>query len=117
MPPKQSTDAVSSLSDKKLSARGEVARAKLKRAAMTVMEQTGYHGMRIHDVTTEAGVAAGLFYHYFKDLKSLTLEAVTTLQKPEMLMSLKKASLAVIGTPGCMRILASSLIVMLNGQV
>jgi AcrR family transcriptional regulator len=77
MPPKQSTDAVSSLSDKKLSARGEVARAKLKRAAMTVMEQTGYHGMRIHDVTTEAGVAAGLFYHYFKDLKSLTLEVLS----------------------------------------
>ena len=30
MPPKQSTNAVSSLSDKKLSARGEVARAKLQ---------------------------------------------------------------------------------------
>jgi len=62
--------------DKKLSARGEAARAKLKRAAMKVMEETGYHRMRIHDVTSEAGVAAGLFYHYFKDLKSLTVEVL-----------------------------------------
>lgn len=62
--------------EKKLSARGEAARAKLKRAAMEVMEKTGYHRMRIHDVTSEAGVAAGLFYHYFKDLKSLTLEVL-----------------------------------------
>ncbi|MBT8139934.1 MAG: TetR/AcrR family transcriptional regulator, partial [Gammaproteobacteria bacterium] len=37
----------------------------------------GYHKMRIADVTTEAGVAQGLFYHYFKDLKSLTLEVLT----------------------------------------
>lgn len=33
--------------------------------------------MRIADVTKEAGVAQGLFYHYFKDLKSLTLEVLT----------------------------------------
>ena len=33
--------------------------------------------MRIADVTGEAGVAQGLFYHYFKDLKSLTLEVLT----------------------------------------
>ena len=72
----QPSVTLQTLGDKKLSARGEVARAKLKRAAMTVMEKTGYHGMRIHDVTSEAGVAAGLFYHYFNDLKSLTLEVL-----------------------------------------
>lgn len=66
----------SATDEKKLSARGEAARAKLKRAALEVMEKTGYHRMRIHDVTSEAGVAAGLFYHYFKDLKSLTLEVL-----------------------------------------
>ena len=65
----QPTNGVQTFGDKKFSARGEIARAKLKRAAMTVMEKTGYHGMRISDVTTEAGVAAGLFYHYFNDLK------------------------------------------------
>ena len=61
---------------RKLSLRGQAARAKLKSAALVVMERTGYHRMRIHDVTAEAGVAAGLFYHYFKDLKSLTIEVL-----------------------------------------
>lgn len=61
---------------KPLSAKGEKARAKLKTAALAVLERVGYHKMRIADVTGEAGVAAGLFYHYFKDLKSLTHEVL-----------------------------------------
>ena len=48
-----------------LSARGERARAGLKEAALAVLEREGYHKMRIADVTGEAGVAQGLFYHYF----------------------------------------------------
>jgi AcrR family transcriptional regulator len=60
-----------------LSARGERARAGLKEAALAVLERQGYHKMRIADVTGEAGVAQGLFYHYFTDLKSLTLEVLT----------------------------------------
>lgn len=60
-----------------LSARGERARARLKEAALVVLERDGYHKMRIADVTREAGVAQGLFYHYFTDLKSLTLEVLT----------------------------------------
>lgn len=59
------------------SARGERARAGLKEAALVVLEREGYHKMRIADVTTQAGVAQGLFYHYFKDLKSLTLEVLS----------------------------------------
>lgn len=59
------------------STKGEQARKKLKRAALNVLERVGYHDMRVSDVTTEAGVAAGLFYHYFKDLKSLTVEVMT----------------------------------------
>jgi len=59
------------------SARGAQAREKLKAAAMRVLEKVGYHQMRVTDVTKEAGVAAGLFYHYFDDLKSLTLEVLT----------------------------------------
>ena len=58
------------------SRRGEKSRANLKAAAMAVMEEVGYHEMRIVDVTAKAGVASGLFYHYFKDLKSLTLEVL-----------------------------------------
>lgn len=59
-----------------LSAKGEQARKKLKKAALVVLERLGYHKMRIADVTREAGVAAGLFYHYFPDLKTLTLEVL-----------------------------------------
>ena len=42
-----------------------------------VLERDGYHKMRIVDVTREAGVAQGLFYHYFNDLKTLTVEVLT----------------------------------------
>ncbi|HEY9036375.1 MAG TPA: TetR/AcrR family transcriptional regulator [Pseudomonadales bacterium] len=59
------------------SARGAQARDKLKRAALTVLERVGYHKMRVADVTDQAGVATGLFYHYFADLKALTLEVLT----------------------------------------
>jgi AcrR family transcriptional regulator len=59
------------------SAKGEQARKKLKRACIQVLERVGYHEMKVTDVTKEAGVAAGLFYHYFKDLKSLTFEVLT----------------------------------------
>lgn len=58
------------------SARGERARRRIKQAALVVLEEQGYHRMRIADVTAEAGVAAGLFYHYFDDLKSLTIEVL-----------------------------------------
>lgn len=61
---------------KSISPKGEKARAKLKAAAAAVLEEMGYHKMRIADVTAKAGVASGLFYHYFKDLKSLTLEVL-----------------------------------------
>jgi AcrR family transcriptional regulator len=64
------------------SARGAAARAKLKKAALVVMERVGYHKMRIADVTKEAGVAQGLFYHYFKDLKSLTIEVLEDFANP-----------------------------------
>jgi len=64
------------------SARGARARAGLKAAALAVLEREGYHKMRIADVTREAGVAQGLFYHYFKDLKSLTLEVLTDFANP-----------------------------------
>lgn len=61
---------------KSMSPKGEKARAKLKAAAVAVLEEVGYHQMRIVDVTAKAGVASGLFYHYFKDLRSLTLEVL-----------------------------------------
>ncbi|MFM7273078.1 MAG: TetR/AcrR family transcriptional regulator [Gammaproteobacteria bacterium] len=58
------------------SARGELARARLKEATARVLERVGYRQMRVADVTREAGVAAGLFHHYFPDLKTVTIEVL-----------------------------------------
>ena len=58
------------------SARGEQARARIKEAATRVLERVGYRQMRVSDVTGEAGVATGLFYHYFPDLKAQTIEVL-----------------------------------------
>ena len=58
------------------SPRGEQARARLKAAALRVLERVGYHQIRIADVTGEAGVTPGLFYHYFPDMKTLVLEVL-----------------------------------------
>lgn len=69
--------AVSAARGASRSARGELARTRLKEAAARVLEKVGYRQMRVTDVTREAGVAAGLFYHYFADLKSLTIEVLT----------------------------------------
>ncbi len=74
---KQLTDSKADNKRVTKSARGAQAREKLKRAALLVLERVGYHRMRINDVTNEAGVAAGLFYHYFDGLKSLTIEVLT----------------------------------------
>ena len=48
------------------SPKGAQARARIKRAALVVLERVGYHRMRIADVAKEAGVAQGLFYHYLR---------------------------------------------------
>ena len=60
----------------KHSPRGEAARARLKEATGRVLERVGYRQMRVADVTREAGVATGLFHHYFPDLKTATIEVL-----------------------------------------
>ncbi|MFV3076931.1 TetR/AcrR family transcriptional regulator [Niveispirillum fermenti] len=52
-------------------------RARLKDATRSVLGRIGYRQMRIADITTEAGVAVGLFYHYFPDLKAITAEVLS----------------------------------------
>ena len=44
--------------------KGELARERLKAAAVSLLDRVGYHQLRVKDITTEAGVAAGLFHHY-----------------------------------------------------
>lgn len=60
-------------------ARSEAARSRLKAAAQQVMNRLGYGNTRVIDITTEAGVASGLFYRYFPDLQSLAIEMVDEL--------------------------------------
>jgi TetR/AcrR family transcriptional regulator, fatty acid metabolism regulator protein len=50
-------------------------RGQILRAAITTFARSGYHGSRVSDVATEAGVAYGLVYHYFGSKEDL-LEAI-----------------------------------------
>jgi AcrR family transcriptional regulator len=47
---------------------------RLKEATRTVLERVGYRQMRVADIAKEAGMAVGLFYHYFPDIKTATCE-------------------------------------------
>lgn len=52
-------------------------RARLRIAAAKVLEQKGYHALRITDVTDLAEVAEGSFYLYFSDKTDVTLSVLT----------------------------------------
>lgn len=51
-------------------------KARLKEATRTVLDRIGYRQMRVADIAAEAGVAVGLFYHYFSDIKTVTCEVL-----------------------------------------
>jgi TetR/AcrR family fatty acid metabolism transcriptional regulator len=53
----------------------ETRRASIRRAAVRVFAQKGFHAARVGDIAAEAGVAHGLLYHYF-DSKDALLEGV-----------------------------------------
>lgn len=59
-----------------VSARGQKRRELIKVATRSVLERVGYRAMKVTDVASEAGVAVGLFYHYFPDLKTVTCEVL-----------------------------------------
>lgn len=46
----------------------------LKRATREVLNERGYGALRAHDVSARAGVAAGLFYRYFRDRREIVAE-------------------------------------------
>lgn len=54
-------------------------RERLKIAAAKVLEEKGYHALRVTDVTETAGVSEGSFYVYFRDKTDATLAVLTTL--------------------------------------
>jgi len=62
---------------KRLSDRGQRSRNRLKKAALEMLNQKGFHSLRVQDVTRQAGVASGLFYHYFHDLREVVVEVAS----------------------------------------
>jgi TetR/AcrR family transcriptional regulator, transcriptional repressor for nem operon len=59
--------------------KGMRTRERLKIATAKVLEQKGYHAMRVSDVTECAQVAEGSFYVYFRDKKDVSLTVLTSL--------------------------------------
>jgi TetR/AcrR family transcriptional repressor of nem operon len=53
--------------------KGDRTRERLKLGAARVLENVGYHALRIVDITEAAETSDGSFYIYFKDKKDITL--------------------------------------------
>jgi AcrR family transcriptional regulator len=49
-------------------------RERLKRAARELLNERGFRQLRVQDVTAHAGVASGLYYRYFHDLREIVEE-------------------------------------------
>lgn len=60
-----------------LNQRGLRSRNRLKAAASELLNERGYRSMRVQDITERAGVASGLFYRYFHDLREIVAEVAT----------------------------------------
>lgn len=54
-------------------------RDRLRIATAKMLDQRGYHAMRVTDITDQADVAEGLFYAYFKDKLEITLQVLTSM--------------------------------------
>jgi AcrR family transcriptional regulator len=72
-----STYLAAELRDNPPRLKGQRTRARLLLAAAQVLEERGYHAMRVGDITTQAEVAEGSFYVYFKDKTEISVEALT----------------------------------------
>ena len=59
--------------------KGQRTRERLRIATAKILEQKGYHAMRVTDVTESAEVAEGSFYVYFKDKTDASLTVLTSL--------------------------------------
>lgn len=57
-----------------LNPRGLRSRERLKEAARELLNERGFGQLRVQDVTARAGVASGLFYRYFHDLREIVAE-------------------------------------------
>jgi AcrR family transcriptional regulator len=59
--------------------KGDRTLLKLKAGAAATLNAMPYQSMRVADIVKSAGVSHGLFYHYFKDKESVTLEILAEL--------------------------------------
>jgi TetR/AcrR family transcriptional regulator, ethionamide resistance regulator len=57
-----------------LNPRGLRSRERLKLSARELLNERGFGQLRVQDVTARAGVASGLFYRYFHDLREIVAE-------------------------------------------
>lgn len=59
--------------------KGKRTRERLKIATAKILEQKGYHALRVSDVSEAASVAEGSFYIYFKDKTDASLTVLSDL--------------------------------------
>lgn len=64
--------------------KGERTRRRLLDAALKLLERDGYHDLKVTEVSAEAGVAAGVFYNYFRDKNALVLDLVDEISRANM---------------------------------
>ena len=74
--------------------KGHRTRERLRIATARVLDGKGYHGLRVADITTAAGVAEGSFYVYFKDKTEAALDVLTELLEEFMLEEVGLAAVA-----------------------
>ena len=76
------------------------------RAAIRVFARSGYHGSRVGEVASEAGVAYGLVYHYFGSKESL-LETIFRRTWKQLLRLVKEIEESGDPAPDQLRAVAS----------
>jgi AcrR family transcriptional regulator len=57
--------------------KGERTKDALKLGAIKVLDEVGYHAMRVSDICDAAGVAGATFYLYFENKSDITLKVLT----------------------------------------
>jgi AcrR family transcriptional regulator len=67
------------LSDAPPKLKSERTRERIRIAAAKVLSENGFHATRVIDITTEAGLAEGSFYVYFKDKIEVTHDVLAAL--------------------------------------
>jgi AcrR family transcriptional regulator len=74
--------------------KGERTKRRLLLAATQVLERTGFHDLRVSDITDLAKAADGSFWAYFKDKKEVTLQVLEEYltRMPELIERLDKSA-------------------------